>query len=239
MIRINLLPAKDAKRRRAATGGGGGNVAAIFAVVLLMEMGGMGYWYTQASAAAESSGQGGQDLQGELDALKKTAVEITELTTLQKENAKQRVVFKGLEDGKLGPISALLFMAYALRRVDASLPEEEYRDISDVWSGERHSGGSPTGDNEWNPDRVWITKYTEDDGSLSIEGSAKDHEDVMTFLRRMRTSIYFDALDMVFQKAITKSPLGQSYVDFKLTCFLNYDPEGFPPLDVVAEAGKK
>ena len=43
----------------------------------------------------------------------------------------------------------------------------------------------------WDPRRLWITKYSEVDRNVKIEGLARDGEDVAEFLRRVALSDYF------------------------------------------------
>ena len=85
---------------------------------------------------------------------------------------------------------------------------------------------------EWNPNTVWIGKMTEIDGLVTIQGSAKNHEDVMTFLKRMKSSIYFEGIDLVEQKVGKGSLLGLPFVDFKLQAWANHNPNGYAPMDV-------
>lgn len=237
MIKINLLPQKDVKRRRrsASVGGGGGgsgnNIVALFMLVLVMEVAGLMYWYTQAEAANQAFSDGTGEMQNEISRLKQVQAEMKEMGELEVAIGKQRIVFDALEFGKVGPINMLLFISYALRRVDATLPDEEYRVLTDKWaSDQRRTPSVGAVEREWNPETVWLRVVREQKGAMIIEGDAKDHEDVMAFLRRLKTGIYFEGVDLVSQKVNDKSPLGQSYVEFKLRCEINYDPRGYPAL---------
>ncbi len=236
MIRINLLPAKDTKRKQSKgpSGPGAGPLGTLFIVLLLLELGGMGYWYMQAQSAVETAAAAEAEAKKEVDQFKKIDGEIKALEALDLEMGKQRTVFRALENGKTGPLDMLLFLSYVLRSIDTQLPEDELKDLTDIWGEDRKKNSMD--DKKWSPDRVWIRRLVDTDGAVVIEGAAKDHEDVMTFMRRLRSSVFFEGLDVVQQKVNDKSPLGQSYVEFKLKAELNYDPEGFPPIE---EAVKK
>jgi hypothetical protein len=236
MIKINLLPQKEIKRgKRRSTpssgGGGGGNVAALFGLVLIMELGGLMYWFSQAEAASTAPVDT-TDLQAEKSELNDRNDLLDDLASLEKEVGKQRVVFENLEYRKVGPVNSMMFLSYALRRVDAGMQEDEYRVLADVWASDGQNAediGMP-GEDTWNPDSIWLTKVTEKEGEVEIEGEAKEHEDVMTFLRRMKTTVYFEGVDLIDQRVQDNSPLGQTYVSFRLKAFTNDDPRRYPPL---------
>ncbi len=236
MIKINLLPSKEIKRRRrsgpSVSVGGGSNIAALFMLVIVMEVGGLMYWYMQAEEAAATQSSTGNNVGDEKNKLEKLKTDLAELEKLEKQVGKQRVVFSALDNQKKGPIDLLLFISYALRRVDANMDEDEYRVLSDVWEPSGAKGGFAVGDGEevWNPDTVWLTGISEQEMAMTISGQAKEHEHVMTFLRRLQSGIYFEGVDLVEQKVKTKSPLGQSYVEFKLRCEVNFDPKEYPAL---------
>lgn len=235
MIKINLLPQKDMKRRRPSGGGGGGigggagsNVMALFGLVLILELGGLYYWYMQADAAG-AQGADTSELTEERGRLEKLKRDAAELDKLEVEVGKQRVVFKGLQNNKVGPVNLLLFVSYVLRQV-SRLQQEEYSVLTDVWAAEAAGAKKAANADEWNPKRVWINGISEKEGELTIHGGAKDHEDVMVFMQRLKTGIYFEGVDLVEQQIGKRNALGQTYVTFKLTSGVNFDPAGFPPL---------
>ncbi len=235
MIKINLLPQKEMKRRKRASvpGDGGGNIAALFGLVIIMELGGLMYWYSQAEEATAAGAGDMTELQAEKGALNKRLKTINEITDLEEEVGKQRVVFETLEHQKVGPVNSLLFLSFALRRVDAGMQEDEYRVLADLWSptsaNADEDAGLP-GEDTWNPDSVWLTGFKQKDNMIEIYGEAKEHEDVMTFLRRMKSSIYFEGIDLISQRVEAKSPLGQTFVSFGFKAFMNFNPREYPPL---------
>jgi hypothetical protein len=243
MIRINLLPQKEQKRKKGGPSGpsislGSKALLGAFFVAAVLELGGLYLWYAQASSADEAA----KKHLLEIDAEKTRLTEITkqkgELDALEAAVAAQRNVFDVLRYGKTGPLNTLLFLSYALQRIDATMPEEEYRVLTDLWTPESLRRVAGTGDAEWNPDNIWLSNIEEVTGEVSIRGVARNHEDVMTFMKRLRTGVYFDAVDFVEQRRVVQATLEVPLVEFKLTAIVNYDTRGYPSTAPPPEAPK-
>ena len=67
--------------------------------------------------------------------------------------------------------------------------------------------------------------------SIEIENAAVNHEDVMQFLRRLKSSVYFEGLDLVKQQQALNEDFGFPYVTFEFQGLLNYDPSGYAALE--------
>lgn len=232
MIRINLLPQKDQKKgKRPGTpmqAPGSNALLGVFFLCALLELGGLYYWYMLVTESEEGARKHQKELADEKTRLEEIAKQGSELDTLRKDVAAQRVVFAELENGRTGPLNALLFLSYALQRVDTTTAEEEYRVLTDLWTPERLKR-TGSADSEWDPRSVWVQSIAEVDGEVTINGRARNHEDVMTFMKRLRTAIYFDGVDFVSQTKVLSSQLGVELIEFKLSAFLNYDERGYPP----------
>lgn len=72
------------------------------------------------------------------------------------------------------------------------------------------------------PNRVWLTKLTENNGSVTIEGNAIDHEDVSAFMKSLQKSKYFSGIVLGYSKASKDAKSGVTLYQFKITCAVNY-----------------
>lgn len=72
------------------------------------------------------------------------------------------------------------------------------------------------------PDRVWITKLEEKGGSVKIEGTAINHENVSAFMKSLQKSKYFSGVSLGFSKASTNDKNGVTLYEFQITCRVNY-----------------
>lgn len=243
MIKINLLPADQRKKKRSRSGGGAGalkgsGLLAVFGLAVILELGGLYWWYMQQETATAQLSTGHRALKEEKDRLEKVKKKGKELKEFRKKVGAQRVVFAALENGKVGPLHALIYLSYALQKVDATLPEDEYAVLSKHWTTADQKAVAVAGvQAEWDPNRVWLKRFKEAKGEITIEGEAKEHEDVMTFLRRLRSTSYFESIDLVEQSRQTDSELTAQasdfttpFIAFKLKGILNYDPAGYPAL---------
>jgi Tfp pilus assembly protein PilN len=234
MIRVNLIEVKSVRRRKR-TSSGGGNTSLLLLGIIVLEFAGLFYWYSQVQDVFDQESQAVGLLFQEKQDLENIQTELSKLNKLRNEVNDRSDVFKKLENGKVGPMNMLLYLSYALRRVDmGSMSTAEQDVLNKHWKSKRVQGGM---EQRWNPERVWLTSVAEEKGLMSIDGEAKDHEDVALFIKRLRSSIYFDGLDLVTQERKYHEQLDQSYVSFKLECELNYSPTGYPSLEDVGSKG--
>jgi hypothetical protein len=134
---------------------------------------------------------------------------------------RQNIVFEELKYDKVGPSSMLLYLAYILtKKEDNVYNQEEIKAQEDIgW------------DMSWDPDRLWLTSFEENDKYVEIRGQALAHEDVAEFYTRLGSSVYFYDV----QPHVQERRFEIKYVDFTVTASLNYDTEGVPA--PVASAG--
>lgn len=72
------------------------------------------------------------------------------------------------------------------------------------------------------PNRVWILKLEEKNGSVTIDGSAIDHEDVSAFMKALQKSKYFSNISLGFSKADKPTAGGVTLYNFRITCTVTY-----------------
>jgi len=70
------------------------------------------------------------------------------------------------------------------------------------------------------PNRVWLTKISEKGGSVTVEGSAIDPEDVSAFMKSLQKSRYFSGVVLGFSKAKRNSEV--TLYEFKITARVDY-----------------
>jgi hypothetical protein len=235
MIRINLLQQKTVKRGRGprkATGKGEltSGPAAIFLAVLVIESAGLYFWYSSVESKVQDANVAQAIQHKKKNELKQRKKQLIELQKVAADVVLQSNVFESLEHGKRGPLHLLLYLSYALRRVDMSLPADEYELLGNSWKTAKRPGSARDG--PWDPNRIWVTEIEEINGAVTILGSALDHVDVTQFQERLKAGIYFDGVTLSVQEIQMDERLKKEYVDFKLECELNYNPAGYPAINV-------
>ena len=231
MIRINLLPTRSKTKRKKA----GPSVASaarplILLGVLIFAAGmvSMYMWYEQLEAENVKERTKTSDLKKKVDELEKVKVTMEERERSQKILAQQNFIFDELKYDKIGPPNALLFLSYVLSKTeDNSFNAQELQSQED-------NGWNVS----WDPARLWITSFQEEEDTIEINGEAMAHEDVTEFYRRLESSIYFYDVAPDVQELQVNDAINLRYVSFKVVCKLNYDLEGIPRDASLLEAGQ-
>lgn len=72
------------------------------------------------------------------------------------------------------------------------------------------------------PQRVWITNYEDAGGSVAMAGSAGNHEEVSTFLKKLKASKFFSAPVLKYTRQAA-----ENRVEFQISAGVRYDvPQG-------------
>jgi type IV pilus assembly protein PilN len=70
------------------------------------------------------------------------------------------------------------------------------------------------------PKRVWINRFTENGGSLSMTGAALENADISEFMRSLQKSPYFGDVQLKFTQSDVRD--GVAIYTFEVTCQVNY-----------------
>jgi hypothetical protein len=82
---------------------------------------------------------------------------------------------------------------------------------------------SPNGDpnkrlqQDWDPNHVWLTSYTDTGGAFRMEGGAQTENDVTQLSKRLAASVYFFDVAAARQQLVTDSETGLNYYKFTIT----------------------
>lgn len=215
MIRVNLLPIRQARRRSegrtqifvfaAALG------AAILACVVLY-----GFASSDLAKTKEKVSQFTQDVA----AAKK---EVADATVLEKKKTvyeKKLAVLDRLEADRTGPVKMLDEFQAIL-----STPRNEE---------ERVARTKLNWDVDWDTRRVWIDSMDEKASAFTIKGGAANSNDVAEFLRRMISAKHFKDVQLDFVQTKENGNDGSRYVEFTIFGKIVYQD-----IQVVAPLKKK
>ncbi len=186
MIRVNLLPGKREKAGRTGVTvePGQGWLGIVFAVVLL-EMLGIFLWHrsmqSDLSAITAETGSLDSQIKKIKDETKDHKAVLDQLTELKDREA----AIGKLQTARTGPTSALLEVSRILSTGRGPTTDR------DKLEQLKHENPTAVPNPAWDPRRLWMTKYTEVDRTVRIEGLARDGEDVAEFERRLALSDYF------------------------------------------------
>ncbi len=187
MIRINLLPVKEAERRKSSR-----QFLVLAMVVIIAELLTLMIVYGEKDSEAKSIEANNQRQLAELKRIKKENGDIDgQLADLEAEEAdlkKKKMVLDSLEESKSGPVKMLKHFANMLTPIDT--PKAKVKAQEKGWNS------------EWEPKRLWIDKFVEKNREVIIVGHARSNEDVAELLKRLNTSSHFAHMRLLRSEAV-------------------------------------
>ena len=202
MIRVNLLPIKQARRRSQARMQlllFGGLIAVLLVVLFAM--------YSIVNEELEEKRAQVADLRAEVSAIQNEVSGAEQLEAEAATLAEQLRVLSDLEARRIGPVRMLDEIQAML-----SPPRNEEDRVNQLrrdWNV------------EWDTRRLWIERFDEGDGRFTLNGFAGNADDVAEFLQRMTTAFYFDDVQLDFVER-TRQRDGAQLVQFRLFGNLSY-----------------
>jgi type IV pilus assembly protein PilN len=183
VIRVNLLP--HAGERRTASEGSQTWLLFVMGVVVL-EIVGL-FFFHQTKQDELSS------IQGQVNQLGSQVAEINDLVknhaAVKKElelmRAREDAIAK-LQNARKGPTSVLLELSKVLTKGKG--PTADAEKLEQLRQENPLAVYNPS----WDPRRVWLTHYTEEERKVTLQGLARDGGDVYEFAQRLKLSRFFD-----------------------------------------------
>jgi type IV pilus assembly protein PilN len=222
MIRINLLPSRDAPRRQAAV------VQLVVIVVLTVIFGGVLFVFDslrRGEIRAQMRANGIVE-----DRIRRIQTQIQDHDQIRSQieeiEAKQAVIDQ-LQTGRTGPVMVMTELARMMSRNGApTIDHDRYMDLVRKSPGQAY-------DPNWDGRRLWLSSFSEQEREAELNGSALSHEDVAELLRRLTLSNYFSQVILVQTRAAQTNRNsnggsdGTGLVNFQIRCRLRYS--GTPP----------
>jgi len=91
--------------------------------------------------------------------------------------------------------------------------------MTEDWAKKVGNGGDPNKklDLTWDPSHIWLTGYTDKDGTVTIEGGAQADSDVTQLAKRLDASAYFSNVAQAGGERTVDRDSGMPYVKFTIT----------------------
>jgi type IV pilus assembly protein PilN len=201
MIRVNLLPVKEARRRSA-----GRIQLLIFAVVLVIECAILVFLHMVQQGKLEEVRGKVATAQKKVDKLESEVEEAKDLEKRKKKLEQKLSVLDDIEKQSIGPVNVLEELLVILSRPENV--EQRYAQRKKDWNV------------EWNPRHVWIESLNESGGDFEMVGRAVDADDVAEFLHRLETATHFQNVQLDYVRP-QDSDAGD-VVGFRITGNIQY-----------------
>lgn len=220
MIRINLLPGKKTFRRRgegpSSIAVGGQAWLAVVLGALVLELVALVFVYKTKQDELSATQRHNQEITASVDAIKKEMANHDEIKAKLKELRDREEAIQKLQSARTGPTATMLELSHILTSgrgptVDQAKLEKLARENPAI-----------VPNTSWDPRRLWITAYKEQDRSVRLTGLARDGEDVSEFLRRLSLSDYFYEPKLLPAQKGVDSQTKLELVKFELSVKVRY-----------------
>jgi type IV pilus assembly protein PilN len=212
VIRVNLLPQK---RRKQST-----SQADLWLVgslaLLVLEIVGCFAWYGAVETEAEQQRSKNRALQAQIDHIKEVSKNHEDVKKKLALLREREDAISKLQSARSGPTAMLLEVARML--TPGRGPSVDPSELSKL---RRDNPGQAYTEN-WDPRRLWLVRFIEQDRTVRLEGMARDGEDVSELARRMNLSTYFSDVQLLPAKREADKATGLPVVSFKLEAKVRY-----------------
>ncbi len=169
MIRINLLPVKQAKKREY-----GRQQLVLFVVLIVLEFVVLFMIHQGKQLEVDNLNQTIAEIQADTTSIEQIQSEITSIRARMAQIQRETQIVEDLRANRIGPGAVLDDLKYIM---NSPTSEVEIREQSDRGFNTAAS-----------PNNVWLTSLTVNPGSFSMVVTALTPEDVAEFLLRLETS---------------------------------------------------
>lgn len=220
MIRINLLPGQRRQAKAGAPGGvsSGGLqiwiiaylVAAALTIVVLAII-----WLTKEGELNDQLAQNSA-LQREIDDLESQSANIDQLRADLERSRQLEEVVNELQRARYGPTAVLMELSRILSAGGGPTIDEDHMGTL------RDENPLARVNPEWDPRRLWLTEFDEEDRVCTIRGIAKTNDDVGEFFARLSLSERFEEVELVKTEAAEDRDTHLPVIAFELTARVIY-----------------
>lgn len=200
MIRINLMPrAKRAARATASVGGPSNTIwAGVYFAAALITGALCAVWYVSLDNELQAQVRANNELQTRIEDLRSQSQGLEEVQAKLQQSLALAEVVEQLEAGRTGPTRVLMELSNILSTGPGSGPTIDPEEL------ERMRRDNPLAgfNRNWDPRRLSVDEFTEEDGATEIRGAGRTNEDVAEFLRRLALSEIFEGVTLQETRAV-------------------------------------
>lgn len=216
MIRINLLP--GARRQAKAGAAAGGSqlwligylvAAALMGVVLL-------FVYLDRKRDLNDQQAINRALTREIRELESQSANIEQVRADLERSRQLEAVVSDLQRARYGPTAVLMELSRILSRGGGPTIDPERLEVI------RQVNPTATFNTSWDPQRLWMTEFTESDRTCTIKGVGRTNQDVAEFLQRLTLSETFEQVELVKTQGVEDQLTHLPVIQFELTCRVIY-----------------
>ena len=223
MIRINLLPGqkRGGKASAAATsssGGGGQGWIVAYVLLALFTAAGLAGAYVYYQGALKAVTDVNAGLRRQITTEREGSTLLGEVQAkLEASRELERVVGE-LQHARLGPTRVLMEISKILSEGPHAGPTIDPRRLDEI----RRDNPLADFHEGWDPKKLWITSFTEENRECHIVGQGRTNEDVAEFLARLALSDLFQDVTLERTQSTIDAETELPLIGFELSCKVIY-----------------
>ena len=214
MIRINLLP--SAKRAAGPTTGSaqGWIIGYLVAVAVTGVL--LAFIYVSKNRELNEQLAQNQALLSEITDLEAESANIEEVRAQLDRSRQLEEVVDELQRARYGPTSVLMEISRILS-VNGG-PTVDPQRLEEI----RRQNPLASYNTAWDPHRLWVTEFEENNRDCVVRGSGKTNEDVAEFLRRLTLSERFEGIELVKTAGREDAETHLAVIGYEINCRVIY-----------------
>jgi type IV pilus assembly protein PilN len=211
VIRINLMPSK----RRAQVQSGSQAWLVVVLLLLVIQLGGLFFFHDIKAEELKTQQNKNAALKMQIEEAKRTVVKHDEVKAqLESLRAREDAIAQ-LQSARTGPAAVMNELTRILTSRGPSISPDHLNKL-------RRENPLAVYNPNWDPRRLWLTKFIEQQRKVRLEGLARDGEDVSELARRMNLSAYFSDVRLLPAKKSRDADSGLELVSFQLEAQARY-----------------
>jgi type IV pilus assembly protein PilN len=218
MIKVNLLPARRARKAASATDPTakqfGAGVAAVLAagaaVFFLVDM--------PKRAKLSELAAANQALDQQIADKNRQLQGYGELKKAEEEANRRAAAIEGLLQNKVVPAYVMHEIGKILTAEGPTMSEEMVRLAGNGIDSDPNKRFQV----DWDPKHVWLLSFVDSGGSFRIEGGAQSESDVTQLAKRLDASVFFWDISPSGGERVTDTVNGVNYYRFQITGRMAY-----------------
>lgn len=217
MIRINLMPHTKRAARTKSAGGPSSTVwVGAYVGAALVTMALCAVWYVSLDNEVQAQIRANNELQARIDDLRSQSQGLEEVQAELQQSLALAEVVEQLEAGRTGPTRVLMELSDILSTGPGSGPSIDPAELEQMRRDNPLAGFN----RNWDPRRLSVDTFIEEDGEAELVGAGRTNEDVAEFLRRLALSEVFEGVTLRETRAVEVE--GVELIGFKISARVVY-----------------
>jgi type IV pilus assembly protein PilN len=216
MLKINLLP----NRRAGAAAEPSADSGRIFAIALVgtlaVLVAGLFLFHSSKVRELEQARTANNTVENQVRTIRARVADHQQIRDNLAEIRAREEAIGHLEAARTGPTAMLVELSHLL--APGGRPTIDPALLDRI----QHENPTQMFNTTWDPHRLWVSRFSEENRQVVIEGSGRTADDVGEFMRRMMLSQYFDQVRLERSESGQDEATKISVQRFKITARVRY-----------------